>query len=122
MGYMRALAAVGTIVASVGAGSAAAAPADLDKSFGTGGTRTLDIGGATETISGMAVQDNGRIVFVGKSAANDIAVTRLREDGSLDPSFGGDGSVNVGFGVGGEAPSGLAIQQDGKLVVYSLGE
>ena len=61
---------------------------DLDPSFSGDGKLTTDfgVGGA----SGVALQGDGKIVVVGDSGG-DFALARYNPDGSLDPSFAGDG-------------------------------
>ena len=69
----------------------------LDTSFGTGGIAKTDIGDVetTDNAHGMALQSDGKIVVVGKSA-DDFAVLRYNSDGSLDTSFGGgDGKTTT---------------------------
>src|SRR5438105_5384801 len=96
----------------------------LDPSFGHRGVVTTDFGG-TEVGSGLAVQSDGRIVAVGASVRadsdNDFAVARYLPDGSLDPSFGRDGTVITDAG-GRDAAYDVAIQADGKIVALGSSE
>lgn len=80
-----------------------------------------------------AVQADGKIVLVGAVQLNtygnyDFAVTRLNEDGSLDTSFGDNGTKVIAFDLGGtdeddnlafdlDVATCVAIQSDGKIVV-----
>jgi len=89
----------------------------LDPTFGSSGTRVIDLGGA-EGGFGLAVQPDGKVVLVGVQqplpGENAKAiVVRLSPEGSLDPTFGNGGVVVVpsasGFAV--------ALQPDGKIVV-----
>ena len=70
----------------------------------------------------MALQGDGKIVAVGTtnihgSHTTSFAVARYRLNGSLDPSFSGDGkqTTELFFGEFASA-SGVAIQADGKIV------
>ena len=79
------------------------------------------------------VQSDGKIVLVGTTQMNiygnyDFAVTRLNADGSLDTSFGVNGTNVIAFDLGGTDDDGnliadldvatcVAIQSDGKIVV-----
>lgn len=71
----------------------------LDGTFGSGGRAAPTKGSASD----MAIQANGRIVLVGNvvnqvkggTSDTDIAVARYNLNGSLDTSFGGDGSVST---------------------------
>lgn len=79
---------------------AAQQPGDLDPSFGNGGIVTTQFGISTEfivdVIEDMAVQPDGKIVAVGSSRLNGqkrFTFARYNPDGTLDPSFGQNGSV-----------------------------
>ncbi|MEV6839365.1 calcium-binding protein [Streptomyces sp. NPDC051133] len=109
-------------------GTAFAAPGALDPSFAGDGTVLTDFG-HDDQAEDVAVQPDGRIVSVGASAdgsavESDWALTRHNADGSLDPSFGGDGRVTTPINnmippeqlQWGEAHA-VALQSDGKIVV-----
>ncbi|MEX2139004.1 MAG: hypothetical protein WD894_07065 [Pirellulales bacterium] len=89
---------------------------ELDSSFGSGGTQTIDFIG-----SSMALQTDGKIVIAGYSDQGatglDVAVTRLNGDGSLDHSFGGDGKQTIDFDSPEDYGDAVAVQTDGKLIV-----
>ena len=90
----------------------------LDHGFGVGGVATLDLG-ATASAQEVAIDPGGRIVGAG-GFDGDLVVFRLRGDGTLDSSFGGgDGVVRIDFG--GHNLGGLALQDDGRLVVAGVG-
>ena len=90
----------------------------LDASFGNGGKVTTDISGSgSESGAGIAVQPDGRIVMVGRAAANggsdsDFGVMRYLLDGRLDASF-----ATTSFGLAEGDARDVAIQSDGKIVV-----
>lgn len=100
--------------------AAAAAPGDLDPSFGGGGIvrhAVPDTNGAM----GVAVQPDGKLVastridLVGLSR---LALTRYNPNGSIDTSFGGgDGVADFDAGGLAEIVVGPLIQADGKMVV-----
>ncbi|MGW5457378.1 calcium-binding protein [Streptomyces sp. NPDC003996] len=109
-------------------GTAAAAPGDLDPTFGGNGTVLTDIGG-DDSANDVAVQPDGKIVSVGASADNsvpesDFALTRHNPDGTLDTSFGGDGRVTTPINnmippeqLQWSEAHAVALQSDGKIVV-----
>ncbi|MFE2560735.1 calcium-binding protein [Streptomyces sp. NPDC059352] len=78
-----------------------------------------DAGGIARS---MALQPDGRIVSVGYvgNTAFDIGVARYLPDGSLDPTFSGDGMVSADFG-GTEFGNAVAVQPDGKIVAAGSG-
>ncbi len=87
--------------------------ASLDTSFSGDGKQTTDFGGSDEA-NGVALQTDGKIVAVG-AGAGDFALARYNTDGTLDPSFSGDGKQTTNF-AGFDQASGVAIQADGKIV------
>jgi uncharacterized delta-60 repeat protein len=76
----------------------------------------------------VAIQADGKIVAAGQTAPGGLscqfALARYNTDGSLDPSFGPDGTVMTDFGGGFAAfaqARGIAIQVDGKIVAAGVG-
>jgi uncharacterized delta-60 repeat protein len=96
--------------------SAAQGAGELDPTF-DGDGRVLTDFGAFDSGEGIALQADGKIVAVGPSigAESDFALARYNANGSLDPTFDGDGRVLTDFGASEEA-LGVAIQADGKIV------
>ena len=91
----------------------------LDPTFGTGGAVRTDFGGRFDEALAVAVQSDGRIVVAGNSSdsnGSDMAVARYNSDGTLDPSFDGDGMALVDFGSESSARA-VALQPDGKVVL-----
>lgn len=95
-------------------------PGDLDTTLGGVGFVTTAIGGGDDGGSpGVAIQSDGKIVVAGTSfngSDNDFALIRYNADGSLDPTFGGDGKVVTPIGTGDEHCQGVVVQPDGKIV------
>ncbi|MEU7726948.1 calcium-binding protein [Streptomyces sp. NPDC040724] len=84
-----------------------------DPGFSGDGIVTTDLGGGCcQGVTEVVLQPDGRIVAGGYST-NGFALARYDTDGSLDPSFDGDGRVTTGFGSG---ILGVALQSDGKIV------
>ncbi len=103
------------------AAPAAAAPGDLDTSFGDDGRVTTSFGGGGDFAADVVVQPDGRIVVAGSTGAggvSDFALARYLPNGSLDRSFSDDGMVTTAFpdGAGGTGASGIALQPDGRIV------
>src|SRR6185295_8516316 len=89
----------------------------LDTTFSGDGRQATNFrGGVGEEANGVALQANGRIVAVGQAGGNDFALARYNPDGSLDPSFSGDGRHTTDFGRGFDGANGVALQGDGKIV------
>jgi uncharacterized delta-60 repeat protein len=89
-----------------------------DLSFGSGGVVVTDFA-QNESANGLSLAPDGEIVVVGITHQGNavmgerFAIARYRADGSLDPSFDGDGML-----VGEEGwPRDVVVQRDRKLVV-----
>ena len=107
---------------SVGGGDFAIARLNADGSPDTGfsgdGRQTVDFGGA-DAANAVALTADGKIVVAGQGGpGNDLVVTRLNPDGSVDTSFApaGAGKAFVDFGAT-DAANGVAVQPDGKIVL-----
>ena len=85
----------------------------LDATFGTAGKVITDFGGS-DGAHDVGIQADGKIVVAGLSGDR-FAVARYRTDGSLDPTFDGDGRATIGENI--VSAEALAIQPDGRIVV-----
>ena len=86
----------------------------IDSTFGAFGGGVAR-GPEGVVIHALGVQPDGKIVAAGVSRG-DFAVLRYNADGSLDPTFGGDGLVTTDFG-GSDTAESITVQGDGKIVV-----
>jgi uncharacterized delta-60 repeat protein len=108
------------------AGSALAAPGDLDPSFGTAGLVTTDFGGRGDFGLAVALQSDGKIVAAGNSSSTggafslSFALARYNPNGTLDPTFGSGGTVLTSFGGSLSAAADVAVQPDGKIVAVGF--
>jgi uncharacterized delta-60 repeat protein len=99
------------------------ADGDRDRTFGGDGrVRTAWPVLGQGSASAVALQPDGRIIAAGTMFSDDyatgrFAVARYRTDGSLDPSFGGDGRVSTRFAPPRSSISDIALQADGRIVV-----
>jgi|HubBroStandDraft_6_1064221.scaffolds.fasta_scaffold13289_4 uncharacterized delta-60 repeat protein len=97
----------------------------LDPTFGTGGQVTTNINGNVSEILAMGLQQDGKIVGVGftngpnpdTNPTDDFAIARYDTNGSLDTTFGTNGTVVTDFFGNSDKALGLAFQADGKLIV-----
>jgi uncharacterized delta-60 repeat protein len=71
----------------------------LDKTFNgpNGGWKVIGFNGS-DVATGVALDSNNKIVVVGTRDSQDIAVTRLNDDGTLDTSFNAAGLGGVAAG------------------------
>jgi uncharacterized delta-60 repeat protein len=98
---------------------AAAAPGDLDFSFGGNGKVITNFGSGVDEGNDVAIQDDGKIVVVGTTAGR-FAAARYETDGSLDDTFSGNGKVKTNFIGGFDRGLAVAIQPNGKIVVAGI--
>ncbi len=95
----------------------------FDGKFGNSGSVTINKHGySLEAVSDVALQGDGKILFVGSAYNREkanyaIVVGRNNADGSSDTSFGNNGIAQVLMGKSSAAGRKIAIQQDGKIVV-----
>ncbi len=93
----------------------------LDTTFSGDGKVFTDLGPGTDGAVDVAVQDDGKIVVAGGrnlfSGAARFALVRYNANGTLDPTFSGDGRVTADFPGAEEEVREMAIQDDGKIVI-----
>jgi uncharacterized delta-60 repeat protein len=90
-----------------------------DPTFGVNGS--VDVAADGMVFEEMTVAPSGKILLAGwtlpgTEGAGDMALMRLRLDGTPDPLFDGDGLVTVDGGLGDQACS-VAVQADGKILL-----
>jgi uncharacterized delta-60 repeat protein len=90
-----------------------------DGSFGDRGVVLTAADGSNPFIFDLAFAPDGAIVAAGQDYPNfeyDYLVARYLEDGSLDPSFAGDGVLTLDKG-GDEKVTAVDVQSDSKIVI-----
>ncbi len=95
----------------------------LDTTFGNGGKVMMNFAPTGSFARNVAIQANGKIVVAGPSSgggAADFALARFNPDGTLDTSFGGDGTVTTAF-KNRDDPWDMMIQPDGKVLAAGYG-
>jgi uncharacterized delta-60 repeat protein len=94
----------------------------LDSTFGDGGkVLTTFEPNSIESANAVVIQPDGKIVAAGGTQSAgapraDLAVARYLPNGSLDPSFDGDGLVVTPISPGHDTVFDLVVQPDGKLI------
>jgi uncharacterized delta-60 repeat protein len=97
---------------------------DLDVTFDTDGIETISLG-KYGTANDVAIQPDGKIVLAGTAdrgntyGNTDIGLVRLLADGTLDPTFDGDGKAILDLGTRATG-YGAALEADGKIVVAGM--
>jgi uncharacterized delta-60 repeat protein len=87
----------------------------LDLSFDNDGIVISDVGGYSDNIHGLAIQNDGKIIAAGLSSS-DLAMVRYNNNGSVDSTFDADGIVLTNLGAYEQATA-ITLQNDGKIVV-----
>ncbi|MBV9303783.1 MAG: hypothetical protein JOY62_09130 [Acidobacteriaceae bacterium] len=85
----------------------------LDNTFGSGGAVTVRLGDCAHEITGMAIQNGGKIVVSGLAEFGDPKLFRLNSNGTFDTSFGNSGFVDLGA----LRPGPFVLQPDGKILL-----
>lgn len=113
----RAAAAAGVALLSLAGGIAlAAAPGSPVRGFGDGGKAVVANPGVSNTVSGAALDAEGRILTAG-SRGHVLELTRLLPDGSPDPGFGDGGQAIADYGDRDAVATDVAA--DGELILAS---
>lgn len=91
----------------------------LDTEFGTGGKTTVNAINGNEYPTAIKLQANGKLLITGSDGGSaDIFLTRVNTDGTLDNTFGTNGTTVTSVRQGGEDNAkALAVQTDGKIIV-----
>jgi uncharacterized delta-60 repeat protein len=92
---------------------------DLDPGFGGDGIVTTAVSAGTDEILALARAAGGKVIAAGRSfdgSGFDFALARYLPNGSLDPSFGGDGVVTTTFGATDDRAFGVTVLPNGKIV------
>jgi uncharacterized delta-60 repeat protein len=99
-------------------GSALAAPGDRDRTFGDGGLAKIEPydGSDSTSLVAMVVGPRDEILVLLRDVGSGLRVIRFHPNGSLDRSFGEDGSSPRMYA---EREGALAVGPDGEVVVAS---
>jgi uncharacterized delta-60 repeat protein len=92
----------------------------LDKTFNSDGVVTTQIGSDDDHAQAIALQENGKIVVAGYTSNGldtDFALVRYNSDGSLDLGFGLGGIVVLPIGSGNDIANAVAVQGDGSILI-----
>jgi uncharacterized delta-60 repeat protein len=92
---------------------------ELDPTFGVGGKVTMALDGHGTWLDGnyaAVVSSLGRTLAVYDSAADDLRVTRVNADGSIDTTFGTGGTVDL-KSLGFTAAGGVAVDASGNVLL-----
>jgi uncharacterized delta-60 repeat protein len=100
---------------------------ELVGTFGHGGLVTTDFAFYEDAITDLVLDPNGDIIVSGSAGefpggadqSTDVALARYEANGAPDTSFGEGGIVRTDFGSYFDQAEGMALDQDGRIVVAS---
>jgi uncharacterized delta-60 repeat protein len=94
----------------------------LDSSFDKDGKKTIGLGELDEAHS-VVIEENGKIIIAGESGEftdSQIALVRLKADGSADTTFGSGGTVRTRLsGIDESQAKDVLLQPGGKILVLA---
>ena len=95
------------------------ADGSLDPTFGRGGkVQFTESGPVRGFVRAVALQRDGKILFVGADTGGEAFCVRLNADGSTDTSFGQGGAARISFGDAFRTePRSVVVLPDGKIVL-----
>jgi uncharacterized delta-60 repeat protein len=90
----------------------------LDATFGGNGKVTTAFTPGRDVANAVAIQADGKIVAAGEASGigRTFALARYNANGTLDATFGGDGTVMTNFSIGMDSAAGVVVQSNGKIV------
>ena len=100
------------------------ADGSLDTTFDGDGLLTTDIAGAFDSCSALAIQLDGKILAAGyadNDSNDNFALVRYNPDGSLDPTFDGDGKLESDLTGGHDRAMAMVLQPYGRIIVVGYG-
>lgn len=118
MSYRSFALSVAITIVAIATPLAAAAGGELDKAFGRDGRVVTNFGASAEA-GAIAVEPGGKIIVGASSLRGDLILARYTAGGTLDTTFGAEGSVVTDLG-GTDGLADLAVQPDAKIVVAGV--
>ncbi len=97
------------------------ADGSFDTTFGNNGISIIDIAGEDLAEGGIALTRSGKIIVCGTANENLIAF-QLNNDGSLDTSFGTNGSTSINLSTEDKGEGGITIDSWGNIYLYGTRE
>lgn len=94
----------------------------IDTDFGTSGLVLIDVTPQADQAQGIALQEDGRIVLGGRGQGDSpgnvgIVAARLLADGTLDGTFGTNGTVALGGNSSITSIANVVVGSDGKILL-----
>ncbi len=92
----------------------------LDSTFNSNGKVITNTGTGIDEVNAVVIQTDGKIVVAGgcRGTKLNFCVLRYNSNGSPDSTFGTSGRVTTSMSTGDDFITAIALQSDGKLVVF----
>lgn len=97
----------------------------LDTTFGNDGLVSTDFNFGDYQGEDIVIQPDGKIIIAGSTSTSGdsgIGIARINQDGSLDDTFAGDGTLRTDFSIMDDYCTGVALQGDNKIVVFGTAD
>ncbi len=98
----------------------------LDTAFSTDGKQTATVGTLNDVARVIVAQGDGKVVLAGDAQPTtggyDFGLVRFTTAGALDTTYSGDGRVLTPVGANSDYGQGVAVQDDGKIVVVGYSQ
>jgi uncharacterized delta-60 repeat protein len=92
----------------------------LDSAFGTGGKVVVMFHPNSDYLDALVLQSGGKIVAAGSASGTAFLVARFNADGTLDQTFGNNGSVQTTFGDPTAAAHDVILQSGGRIIAVGV--
>ncbi|MEQ1643055.1 MAG: hypothetical protein ABL959_06390 [Pyrinomonadaceae bacterium] len=89
---------------------------DLDTTFGAADGRVV-ANVSNSAVRKTLIQPDGKIIVICAVNFGNFTLIRYNPDGSMDPTFDGDGLVSTQFGIQDSRSGSAVLQDDGKIIV-----
>lgn len=91
----------------------------IDQSFSGDGLAITPFSNIVDLVGSGLIQSDGKIIVAGNTAGSigwEFAMARINPNGSLDNSFGTNGTIHYQLGISGSFCRHVALQPDGKII------
>ena len=97
----------------------------LDTAFGNNGIAAISLSSGEDVPFSIVVQPDGKTILAGarnlnENADTDIALVRFNANGTIDTTFGSNGSVINNLGGFPDVATAMRLQTDGKLIIAGV--
>ncbi|MCF7675458.1 MAG: hypothetical protein K9N23_02815 [Akkermansiaceae bacterium] len=99
------------------------ADGSLDSTFASGGKFVLDVHGNADEAWGVCLRPSGKMVVFGgtiQGNSENSLFVGLKQDGTLDPTFGTGGIAEIDAGTGNDRATAATLMPDGRIIASTM--